>query len=417
MNISPASVFIWMTAWGTVSSLYLNGIFQIPSATASALSAAVIAIGLMGMTASDISAFNRTAQQDGRRFVSVYMLGLALAGFIFSTIIRYFKDGMSFRDLGLFGIDCVVPLILFFFRRQSDLLLRICQICVLFATGDMVANITTYFNIGHLAQVAGEAGSLNYGLHFLGLSGNSLAVGYVSYIAASYLAFRVKTGRLFSASSVLFLLICYSIYLSGARRYIGLESVTATIILFPGLRRIPLLFWSFTTALIFLYFTFSAPSYDVDNVLRAKLMTSGLETALHAPFLGYGVHYIDFSNIKYATYSLLSSLGVTESEILTFAINFGVCTALLILASCIFAFSRYKQIPSFPAILLAMLTSELVFAGSIGSFLGSIVFYACLTYCQNETISAPSKRVRYSARPLGPMRWTDRAQDSRGSPA
>ena len=70
--------------------------------------------------------------------------------------------------------------------------------------------------------------------------------------------------------------------------------------------------------------------------------------------------------------------------ILDFTIAYGMPAALLLLASCVFALSARRSFHSWPVVMLTVLSGQLAFGESLGSLLGSITFWAALTYCQRD---------------------------------
>jgi len=132
-----------------------------------------------------------------------------------------------------------------------------------------------------------------------------------------------------------------------------------------------------------MYATFFDPGRDSEEVMRGWLVQDGWDAVGNHLFLGTGATYRDSSNIV-ARYQSLRGAGVTESGILDFAISYGVPAATLLVISALLAASGKKIFQTWPAVLLIVLTGSLAFAGSLSSFLGSILFWCSLIYCQRD---------------------------------
>ncbi len=291
---------------------------------------------------------------------------------------------ISESDWGIFVIQIITPVLITFCSNRIDLLKAICRVSVVFAVADFSANALTYLGIFKLAEHVGDGSE--YGLHYLGLPGNSFAEGLISFLAISYTASGIARSpsalsRL--ARYGLLVALFVSEWLIRARVDLGLSIVAVFLLIWPWSFRLPMAWVAIALSAVFLASTFYPNPYKTDETLRRDLMTMGVRTALERPLLGDGPRYRATADLD-ADYRQLHQAGITESGTLDFAIAYGIPSTVCLYLSTIFALAATRFRQTLPAVLLVCLTGSLAMTGGLGSFLGSIVFYLALIICQRE---------------------------------
>ncbi|MHB8529197.1 MAG: hypothetical protein ACYC8V_06760 [Caulobacteraceae bacterium] len=384
MRLSVGDLFAWITGFAAVFALYAHTAFGVPSSSVTPIMAAVIAAGLVGLALAGLATGAIAGCSTPARRASAWFLYLGLLGFIVSAIVGWSRRSAGLSDIGLFGVEVGTPILLVFSDRRSELLRAIGVCCIGFALADAVANFATFAGLGEFVGHVGVAG-VGYGLHYLGLAGNSDAAGMVAFIGASYLAVGLRRAPHIWRLARLGLMAALfgSLLLIGSRRYEVLAIVAVLIISARPLWRLPPMITVAALAAAFLTATFTAGYDDFDNRLRGLLMARGFEEAARHPLIGSGVFYRDATGIQ-ATYDSLQGAGVTESGLLDLAISYGVLAAGLFLGASLIALAARRGAPGWPVVILTCTTAELAFGDPLTGFLGSVLSYAALLWCQRD---------------------------------
>src|SRR5665213_127975 len=372
----------WSTAFAAVSSFYGHTAFGVPSSLSTPISATVIAGGLgvlalLGLVGRHIPRVSGASRQ-----MSVICLATALGLFSLSQCAGFYRHGMVFNDGGLFAVEAGLPILLLLNPRRLQLLFAMATFCVVFGLLDLVANLISIASIANIAKHVGKAGSASYGIHYLGLSGNSDAEGLIAFVGATFIAaWRGGRHRDVAFRGTIVVALLGSLVLIGARRYLGMAIVAAPLLWVRGASRLPLPLVVVAFAGAFLTATFTAEYSDSNNHRRAELMAAGASDALHHPILGAGVAYRNSTDLE-AVFDQLRGIGVTESGVLDLAVAYGMPAAAVFLLSSLFALGARRERNTFPVVLLAMFTAELAFGDDLTGFPGAILFYTCLIWVQ-----------------------------------
>jgi hypothetical protein len=333
-----------------------------------------------------------TFSQEGR--LSLIFLCIASIGGIISSYLRYQELGFSFRDAATLFFVSLSPFLLIFTNRQL-LITAICQIAILFALADAVANTLSFLGLYDLVAYSGRVDQSGARVRYPGLSGSTLGSGIVAFLAVAYLAQHireVKTHRF-----IIFIIIgfiVFSMILIDARRYLGVALVAITLLWWP--KRIPILpiFVIFGIASIFLFLTFNADDLDTGNYLRASLMSYGWSTAFDNIFIGLGVYSLDYEGVV-PTFDSLASVGVVESQIIEILRDYGVLPALFWIMAILIVSLRRDGLSKLSGILFALLAAEVAYGSPLRGPLGSFIFYACyLTLIEARATKLPELRNR-----------------------
>jgi len=381
----------WLAAFFSVGGFYI-GAFDAEELHLSTIFGAAVLTCLAAMAILR-APFVTLERPRGLRASSSVALIVALVGFTASTVNGAFAQGLVLQDLGLFALLVAVPVMLLFADR-SRLIQSMCYVAIAFALADAAANFLAAANLITLQTYSGRIDEAGVRLRYPGLSGSTHAAGLVCFVALTYLfgAFdnhrRLVVRGLVAAAIVA---LAASLYLIDARRYLVLALAAAVLILFRPARRTPLPLLAAGIAFVMLWLTFHADYADIGNQLRARLMVRGLGLALEHPIIGEGLLWRDNWGLI-STYSSLAGAGVTESQLLDFAIAYGVPTAVIFLLSALLAIAARRENLTIPAILVTLMTSELAFGGALTGFMGSVLFYASLIYCQRDEVQVAAPR-------------------------
>jgi hypothetical protein len=301
---------------------------------------------------------------------------------IFLSFALSLERGLTVNDIGVFLLQGVMAVMLLLDKKCGRFALAIGAWAVIFALTDAAANLLGIIGWIDIKQpVRTIDGVMNYA--YPGLSGSTLAGGFVAFIAVCWLAFaaeRVGSIRWIYYATIFLLVV--SLEFISARRYLGLA--LAAIMLFTFWRwisRIGLQWISLGLATFFLVLIFTASEGDPGNLLRGNLMLNGVSLAIENLVIGRGPTYIAQDGLT-ADFEILSNAHVTESQLLDFAINYGALSALtLLLAILIILAAQSDRLQKYPAIILTCMTAELFFGASLASFAGCLLFYSVLGAC------------------------------------
>ncbi len=316
------------------------------------------------------------------RGVGLAALVAALSGFFVSTLVALVTRGLAVNDFGVFILQTLLPTLVLASRTRLQIARAIGTWAIAFALLDAAANALALAGIVDIVAPSRiVAGQVQFA--YPGLSGSTLGAGFVAFAACCMLldlAHRYPARRLLA--SAVFGIVGASLYLSTARRYLGLVLVALLLFRFwRQILRIGLPVVALSVAAFFLYLTFAAPDDDGGNVLRALLMLNGLARAASFPFIGNGPTYFQLTEAT-ATFAELSEIGITESQLLELAISYGVASAALFCLAIGLALAAQRQrVPAFTAVVLTTMGAELFFGGSLSGFAGTLLFYGCLGTC------------------------------------
>lgn len=388
-----SNVLVWLVAVCATLIFYAEFLTGLPAATTTPVLTAIVLGGMAIRALLGLPRLQITPAGDSARLASTALLAVALLGFSASALFGYLTRPSSLQDWGLFALQIGVPLILLLTTERGQLIIAICKVCVLFASVDAVANLLAVAGLFELPQMTARVDEFGQTLRYPGLTGNTHASGLVNFIGATFLVSRINiraltTGRNFILGAWIVILLG-SLLLIDARRYLVLLICAVPLLIVPQANRIPLPFATAFIAGVMLMKTFTADFADRGNQLRQALMRSGFERAMEHPWLGEGVFYRSGEGLI-ATYTSLSSAGVTESMILDFAISYGIASTIAFLGACLLAAGSRRPTIHPPAVFLALMTAEFAFGGVLNGVLGSVFFYACLMYCQREILTWPS---------------------------
>ena len=404
--MSISKFLAWLAAVAAVLIFYAGFLTGQPSSETTPPLTAVVLAALALRALLGIHTLQLAPARDLPRMASTVLMALALLGFLVSATYGYLTRPSALPDWGLFALQLGLPVILILTIERGDLIRAICKVCVIFASIDMIANLLAVAGLFELPQLSARVDQFGRSLRYPGLSGNTHAGGLVAFIAMVYLINLFDFRRLFSSRNVVLAawtgLIFISLLFIDARRYLVLIICAAPLLAIPFAKRIPLPALMTVVVALMLGRTFTADFSDRGNQLRQDLMMSGAARAAEHPWLGEGVFYRSGEGLI-STFSSLSQAGVTESMVLDFSISYGIFSTLAFVAACVLAAGGRRASPHPPAIFLALLTAELFFGGVLQGVLGSVLFFACLTYCQREQVGALGVAAlpQLSARPAG----------------
>lgn len=326
------------------------------------------------------------------RSVALFLLSIAFVG-VFLSFGLSLGRGLSVNDIGVFLLQGVVAVLILLSRGRGRLAMAVGTWAVAFGLLDAVANL---LGVAGLIDIQAPARRIDGELEFAypGLSGSTLGGGFVAFAAVSRLAFAAQgQGAIRWISWLLVLLLLVSLDLIAARRYFGLALVAITLFLFwRPFSRIGLQWLSLGVAALFLGLTFSAAEGDTGNVLRGLLMLNGVERALEQPIVGRGPTYFVLDDAK-ANFVDLAEAGVTESQLLDFAIAYGMAPAFCFLLAVLITLAvQAGSMRKYPAVVLTCLTAELFFGGTLASLAGTLLFYGTLSACLEPAFRSARSR-------------------------
>jgi hypothetical protein len=320
-------------------------------------------------------------------------------------VLGFLERGAGTNDWGLLLLQAGTPVLLLLNRDRATIIKSLGIFCIIFATTDAIANIGALAGLWQLASAGGRYGDFGERIaRFGGLTGNSLASGFVALVAVAVGASWLRRSRppfqLIIGILWLFAIV-FSVELADARRYLGGIAVTAVLIFMPWGRFVSLPLVSLALGLGGIILTFHA--IDPENVQRADLMADGWRDAESHIWLGQGVEYR--AAPSGSDFNSLWAAHVTESGLLELAIAYGwVSTALLIISTFLALASKHRELTWY-SVLLAVMTGEIAYTGVINGFLGAILFFGSLIHIifdeapLTSAFSARSTTSGYVARP------------------
>lgn len=405
------AILSWVVALGAVGSFYVDSLApELPTTTicGGLAFSALLFLAVLGLRG------RRMPKPAGARALSRYFMFATLLGITIATLRGATQAPLTVQDWALYSLQVALPLLLLFVPLRQ-LLEAVCRCCVFFGLLDAAANFAAVGGLIELSAYSGRVSDFEVITRYPGFAGNTHAAGLVAFIAVVYLSVQLalrprrQTFWFFLAALVL---IAVSMQLIDARRYTAMALVGCGAILFvrrPRVAPLPLLAIGVSTLLVLL--TYFSAADDRGNHLRWLLMTGGWKRSLDHLLTGDGLRFQDSYGIV-ADYYVLSQAGVTESGILDFAIAFGWPTSIAFILAGLFAAGARRATYSAPAVLVAMLTAEMAFGASVGGYLGAIVFYGCLIYCQNDGVPQRQAIVHRRGGPMSrfvprpdAMRW------------
>lgn len=363
-----ASLCYWFAALAAVGSLYAPALIGERSEALSAGAALVIGGSLA------LAAFSRSRSAVAREPArgSIALLILAVALFTVSSIAAAFTRPFEPRDIGVFALQAVVPIVLLASPRRAELLTALGWMCVAFAGIDAAANLVAAAGLIELPAYGGRMDQAGVHIRYPGLSGNTLAAGLVAFLAVCALARRPSSWRL-----ALIALLLISLWLIDARRYLALAVFATPLLVWRPAWRLPLPLVSIAIGAVGLTAAFSPVFGDE---LRGLLIRQGLDTARGHLLLGLGPQWRDTSELA-ATFTSLSDVGVTESGWLDLAVAYGALAAAALGFAALLAMGA-RNADRFAAVLLALLTASLAFSDPLDGYLGALAFFGALAGCQ-----------------------------------
>ncbi len=373
-------IFIPLAAICSISSLYLNNIFDSNSLSWIMISLTFIfLICAVDFNHNSNIYFQRTSTDRAHKISLMFFFSFLLLAAL-STASGAFSKAFEIADLGQLSLVTLLPLVLML-TDNDRFIKHVSALAVFFALADSVVNILSWGGFLTLTNYSGRVDDNGFTLRQTGVSGNTHASGLVAFIALTYLAikiFHIKSQRSLILFVLTFLLILFSLYLLDARRYqVMIIFVIISIIINKITGKNPLLILTATLSTLMLTLTFRASDLDYGNILRGRLIQDAFYKAFDTPVIGSGLRWSNPLDLQ-GTYESLSAGGVTESYALKMCASFGILGTVLFLLSVVISINMQKLNLSAPSLLLAMLTAELAFGGSLLGILGASVFFSCL---------------------------------------
>jgi hypothetical protein len=372
-------------AVGSIATFYAHNLLQRPAAELTPIITFGIAIALATSALFGALTLRSVSSPTPARRFSALLLSTAIFFQFVSCIDSWFHGPPSIEDWGIFVIEIATPVFLIFSPHRVAILRLTLKIAVFFAFGDLFFNATTYAGLSRLSDVSGSYNS-SYGVHYLGIPGNSFAEGIVAFLAISYISSGLPNStnkkELFFRILLLLLLFLSEILIR-ARSDLAISIVAAALLSFRKSHHFPMILVSVSISILLLYATFHHNPYDTDESLRANLMRHGISEASHNILLGEGPRYRPTADLV-ANFRILSSAGITESGTIDYVTAYGALSTVLMYLSLFFALAASRSKQTIEAVLLACLSGSLVINGGLSSFLGSIIFYDSLVICQRE---------------------------------
>jgi len=316
------------------------------------------------------------------------LLLVAFSGAFLSFVFSLQSD-LSTRDVGVFVLQGMIAAMIILSARGSKIAFAVGAWAIPFALADASANFAGAMGLLDIRAPARLIdGEVVYS--YPGLSGSSLGAGFVAFVAICKLAHDAAYRRVRIGLALLAIFgILVSLQLIDARRYTGLALIALALFArwrffsWVGLQWVTL-----SVAGIFLALTFLSGVGDISNSLRVELLLNGISRALENPILGMGPSYQGLEGLN-ATFEDLTYAGVAESQLLDFAISYGILSCLAFaIAVLVTLAAQDQQRASFPAIVLTCLMAELFFGGSLSSVPGVLLFFGCLGGCLKQRIQA-----------------------------
>ena len=388
-RVSPTS-FESLAGFAAIASLYagsfdaLRLFFQL---------LVMIIVGMLWLRNAKLSL--KYSYKGGLYATVLFLLAVYFSG-VFLSFALSLERSLSVNDIGIFLLQGVMAAMLLLTAGYGRFALAVGVWAVVFALIDAAANllgVVGWIDIREPVRLID--GAVQYA--YPGLSGNTLAGGFVCFVAICRLALAAEqVGSIRWIYYALILLLLVSLELISARRYLGLALAAVTLFfIWRWISRIGLQWVSLGLASLFLILTFTASEGDSGNWLRSSLMLNGISLALENLIIGRGPTYVALDGLT-ANYIELSNAYVTESQLLDFAINYGTLSAFaLFLALLITLAAQSNSLHKYPAIILTCMTAELFFGGSLSSFAGVLLFYSTLGACLESL-----KRSRHSSASL-----------------
>ncbi len=385
----------WATGWTLISLFYAHSLFATDTAAvtpaASVILAALMTVtALMGLGALAVDRPPTTFRR-GAMFTLVFAISL----WVLVSISHYLITPPTSRDLGQFGIYCLIPILLLLNRERAQLVTFVARLCVIMTLADLAYNLLAI--VGVVTPLASGGAIFLSGVRVdrhPGISGSILSAGEVALIGVLYSAWRTrcKPRKIPKAGWYLIFGLCaLGLHIVIARRYEVAAIVGAAIILIPWARRVPLPIYALIQAGFGLYFTFT--SLDPEEVLRSRLISAAADDVGAMFWFGRGIY--TFPPAASQAFSDMRVAGVTESGALDLALAFGApAAALFFVAVALALFAKRASVTWMP-VLVTVFAGTFAYNNPLG-FLGSVVFFGALLSAILE--EAPDGRGYFNVR-------------------
>jgi hypothetical protein len=377
---SILTTLTWLTAFLTVFSLYGQTFLNSDPGKSTPVLAILIAAFLSILTLAWLYYPRLIKPSTSIRKISALVMFIAL--FIFSVfgLLGFIGRKASANDWGILLLQVGTPLLLVLNHQRTTLIQAIGAWCALFASIDAGANMGATAGLWQLADAGGRYDA--HGEHitrFGGLTGNSLATGFVALVAVGYISSRLRDCRSWGRrilTSAWLVSIFISLYLADSRRYIGGAIFMVVLIVIPYGRFVPLPVVSATLGLGGIFLTLRAT--DSENMQRADLMADGWREASSHAWVGEGIRY--HLTAAGADFNSLWAVHATESGAIDMAIANGWLATVLFISAAFLALGAKRGKLTWPSVLFTVMTGEIAYTAPIDGFLGSIIFFSCLIY-------------------------------------
>ena len=384
-NKSIQDCLTWLIALGAVLTYYGHALIPIntpilpPLIIGTTLFFVVLSgcLGFLSLTYVPVAR--------GLRLYSYMFLFMSLWLGVISSISGLFYRHNSASDWGIFIIELALPIFIMLIKSRTNLFLRICQTCVVFAAGDLIVNLGTFLGFNYFNKnTSGE--NSEYGIHYLGIPGNSFAEGIVAFVAVSYLtAIFVEKKSFYSRSFLVLAIVALmaSEWMIRARTDFLMSTVSIFLLAHKKSYKVPLILVLLVMSSILLWGSFYDNPYNTNESLRVDLLLDGAQRALRFPMLGEGAHFRSTSELT-ANYFRLRDAGITESGTLDHAIAYGIPSIMAFYISVFLVLSAGRNHQTLPVVIVVCMTGSMVLTGSIDSLFGALIFYLSLAICQRE---------------------------------
>lgn len=393
-SIQPLNVgLIYVSSFFAIAFLYSR--FLLPNATdgSTLILTAAIALLIVHVIFNFFNPSRLKIELTPVGRFSLFMIGIAAVGAVISSY-ENIAGNFDLKSAGTLFFVSLCPFLLAFADREK-IIISICQIAVLFALADTIANSLSLLGLYDLQAYSGRVDENGFRVRYPGLSGNTLGAGLVAFLSVTYLCFIAQRSNRKMALFFVVVVLIYSMILIDARRYLGASLIAILLIFKPQRINIPYIFVIFGTAAIFLYATFSADVLDNGNQLRAALMTYGWRQALDSPILGIGISYISQAELI-PTFDSLASAGVVESQMIELMRDFGIVSAMFWTIGILSISFREQREKMLAGVLFTLIAAEVFYGSPLRGPIGSIVFYSSylnLILKASPIISVGHKRV------------------------
>jgi hypothetical protein len=375
----------FVIAIGSVGTFYAHTFLGRPPEELTPAITIGVAMSLAASAACGILSLRTIGFVSTARKISVAALAVSVL-FEFTSSVRGILLGtMSRPDWGIFVIQVLSPVLILLSTQRPIILKAILNTAVVFAFGDFLVNFATYTGAAALSEISG-GDRTSYGIHYLGLPGNTFAEGIVGFLAICYLSSGIplsKTRKEFVFRLALVIILFCSELLIRARTDLALSILAFILLSFPKSSKLSPIILSIMLSAVLLYGIKYYNPYHTDERLRTSLMSRGLVQLKDNILLGQGAHYKSTADLT-GNFQILSSAGITESGSIDFGIAYGVVALIFLYVSIFFGLGAKRDYQTLPAVLLTCLSASLVINGGLTSFLGSITLYLSLVMCQEE---------------------------------